>query len=46
MQNMVLEREKRLEEQEQLMLAKAIEESKRDIPEDPNNPNTDNMTYE
>jgi len=28
------------------MLQRAIEESKRDMPEDPNNPNVDNMTYE
>ena len=43
---MMIERERHLEEQEQLMLQKAIEESKREAPEDPNNPNLDNMTYE
>jgi hypothetical protein len=33
-----------VEEEEQRLLQRAIEESKNDA--DPNNPNTDNMTYE
>ena len=35
-----------VEDDEEAMLQRAIEESKRDMPEDPNNPNVDNMTYE
>ena len=35
-----------VEDEEEAMLQRAIEESKRDIPEDPDNPNVDEMTYE
>ena len=35
-----------VEDDEEAMLQRAIEESKRDMPEDPNNPNVDAMTYE
>lgn len=41
MSNMMIERENYIEEQEQLMLQRAIEESKREAPEDSNNPNVD-----
>lgn len=34
------------EAEEERLLQRAIEESKQGIQEDPNNPNTDNMTYE
>lgn len=34
------------EAEEERLLARAIEESKQNIPDDPSNPNTDNMTYE
>lgn len=34
------------EAEEQRLLQRAIEESKNEVPEDPNNPNTENMTYE
>ena len=35
-----------IEDDEEAMLQRAIEESKRDIPQDPNNPNVDEMSYE
>jgi len=34
------------EMEEERLLQRAIEESKNSAPHDPNNPNTDNMTYE
>lgn len=34
------------EAEEERLLKRAIEESKNECPSDPNNPNTDNMTYE
>ena len=34
------------EAEEERLLARAIEESKQSAPDDPSNPNTDNMTYE
>ena len=34
------------EEEEQRLIQRAIEESKNDAPNDPNNPNVENMTYE
>jgi hypothetical protein len=34
------------EAEEERLLQRALEESKNDAPNDPNNPNTDNMTYE
>ena len=46
MSNMMIDRQAYAEQQEERMLQMAIEESKRDIPEDPNNPNLDAMTYE
>ena len=34
------------EAEEERLLQRALEESKQEAPNDPNNPNTDNMTYE
>ncbi len=34
------------EAEEERLLQRALEESKQDVPDDPNNPNTDQMTYE
>ena len=50
MQNLLggirIQRELTAEEEEERMLQRAIEESKADMDNDPNNPNPDNMTYE
>lgn len=35
-----------VEAEEERLLQRALEESKAEAPQDPNNPNTDNMTYE